>query len=156
MALGADGKLPMLVLHDSEKPADEKEKANSSSPPWLLLLVFGFSITASVAMLFVDSGSAPLEKRSQSAAREALRQYYTGDQPPLAPFQLKVRLILQASQRGDREEERRLCRDVLDLLHAESKSKFTGVTGMIDAPEPPGGRPSDRHLESLISTILQD
>jgi len=156
--LGADGKLPELLLDDADKRvAGVAEEKPRSSPPWLLMGVFGLSIAMSLAMLFMDAeGSGGGGQRSQAVARAQLKQLYTGDYPPLAPYQVRVRQALQAFQKGDREEERRLLREVLDLLHAESKSRTTGITGMIEAPDPPIGNPSDRHLESLISTLLAE
>lgn len=120
--------------------------------------VFGLSIAMSLAMLFMDAEGTGGGggQRSQAVARAQLKQLYTGDYPPLAPYQVRVRQALQAFQKGDREDERRLLREVLDLLHAESKSRTTGITGMIEAPDPPIGNPSDRHLESLISTLLAE
>ncbi len=157
--MGADGKLPELLLEDADKKQEAvaEEKAKSSSPPWLLMGVFATSIAMSLAMLFIETdGTGGGGVRSQAVARVQLKQLYAGDYPPLAPYQLRVRQALQAFQKGDREEERRLLREVLDILHAESKSRTTGITGMIDAPDPPIGNPSDRHLESLISTLLAD
>ena len=101
-------------------------------------------------------GSTQVERRSRTAARAALQQDYTGTYPPFSPYQQKIRLGIQAHEKGDRAEEKRLFREVLDILHAESKNKSTGVTGMIDVPDPPAGNPSDRHLEGLISTLLSD
>jgi hypothetical protein len=156
--LGADGKLPELLLDDADKrAAGVAEEKPRSSPPWLLMGVFGLSIAMSLAMLFMDAeGTGGGGQRSQAVARAQLKQLYTGDYPPLAPYQVRVRQALQAFQKGDREDERRLLREVLDLLHAESKSRTTGITGMIEAPDPPIGNPSDRHLESLISTLLAE
>jgi len=155
--LGADGKLPSLVLEDVDQAREEAVRQPRTSPPWLLLLVFGFSITASLALLFIDSGDAPhVERGSKTTARTALQHHYTGTYPPLAPYQQRIRRALQAYQKGDRAEEKRLYREVLDILHTEGKNKSTGVTGMIDAPDPPLGNPSDRHLEALISILLSD
>jgi hypothetical protein len=159
--LGADGKLPELLLEDADKRIEEsaaEEKAKTrSSPPWVLIGVFAASIAMSLAMLFVDvDGTGGGGLRSQAAARVQLKQLYAGDYPPLAPYQQRVRQALQAFQKGDRDEERRLLREVLDILHAESKSRTTGITGMIDAEDPPIGNPNDRHLESLISTLLAE
>jgi hypothetical protein len=156
--LGADGKLPELLLDDADKQQEAvAEEKPQSSPPWLLMGVFAISIAMSMAMLFMEvEGGGAVGQRSQVLARTQLKQLYTGDYPPLAPYQQRVRQALQAFQRGDRDEERRLLREVLDILHAESKSRTTGITGMIDAPDPPIGNPSDRHLESLISTLLAD
>ncbi|MFM7072012.1 MAG: hypothetical protein ACKO38_09500, partial [Planctomycetota bacterium] len=156
--LGADGKLPELLLEDADKQQETvAEEKPQSSPPWLLMGVFAISIAMSLAMLFMEvDGGGAVGQRSQVLARTQLKQLYTGDYPPLAPYQQRVRQALQAFQRGDRDEERRLLREVLDILHAESKSRTTGITGMIDAPDPPIGNPSDRHLESLISTLLAD
>ncbi|MFO0901741.1 MAG: hypothetical protein U0939_02005 [Pirellulales bacterium] len=155
--LGADGKLPSLLLEDVEQAVEEEAAKPKNSPPWLLLTVFGVSIAMSLALLFVDSeGGGGGERRSAVATRSQLQQHYAGVVPPLAPYQQKVRLALQAHEKGDREEEKRLYREVLDILHSESKNKSTGVTGMIDAPDPPIGNPSDRHLEGLISTLLSE
>jgi len=155
--LGADGKLPELVLQDADQALEAAVARPQTSPPWLLLVVFGFSVTVSLAMLFIDSGNSPqVERRSRASARAALQQNYAGTYPPFTPYQQKIRLALQAHQKGDRSEEKRLFREVLDILHAESKNRSTGVTGMIDAPDPPAGNPSDRHLEGLISTLLSD
>lgn len=157
VSLGADGKLPELLLTDVEKAREEAVAKPKSSPPWLMLVVFGFSISISMAMLFVDSDmNVHYERGSHASARAALQANYVGVVPPLAPYQTKIRLALQAYQKGDRDEEKRLYREVLDILKSESKNKSTGVTGMIDSPDPPAGNPSDRHLEALISILLTD
>ncbi|MFO0816697.1 MAG: hypothetical protein U1A77_02070 [Pirellulales bacterium] len=157
VSLGADGKLPELLLTDVEKAQEEAVAKPKTSPPWLMLVVFGFSISVSMALLFVDSDlNVHYERGSHNSARAALQANYVGVVPPLAPYQSKIRLALQAYQKGDRDEEKRLYREVLDILKSESKNKSTGVTGMIDSPDPPAGSPSDRHLEALISILLTD
>ena len=128
--MGADGKLPALVLHDVDQALEAAVAHPKTSPPWLLLVVFGFSVTMSLAMLFIDSGnSTQVERRSRTAARAALQQNYTGTYPPLAPYQQKIRRRCKLTKQGDRAEEKRLFREVLDILHAESKNRSTGVDG---------------------------
>ncbi|MFM9067417.1 MAG: hypothetical protein ACKOUR_08830 [Planctomycetota bacterium] len=154
--LGLDGKLPMLVLVDGEQGPEKVEKPAQNAPPWLLILALGFSITASVALLFVDTSTGRIERQSKGEAREALQRFYVGDEGKQAAFQLQVRLIIQANQRGDREEERQYCRELLNMLHSESNNKNTGLTGRRDDADPPMGLPNDRHLISLINVLLNN
>jgi hypothetical protein len=154
--LGADGKLPMLVLVDGEQGPEKVEKPVQSAPPWLLILALGFSITASVALLFVDTSTGRIERQSKAEAREALQRFYVGDEGKQAAFQHKVRLVIQANQRGDREEERQYCRELLNMLHSESNNKNTGLTGRRDDADPPMGLPNDRHLISLLNVLLNN
>lgn len=154
--LTADGKLPELILSDAEKTAATEPQAPRGQP-WFLIILMTFSILSSVLMLLVDTSSTAGSKSDQAAAREAIRSYYTGQPPNLEPYHRQLRLALQAGQRGDRAEERRLYQEVLTLLRSEGTSKFRGLTGMATSGvDPPSGPPNDRHLERLISILLSD
>jgi hypothetical protein len=146
----------MLVLADGEQQPEKLEKPAQATPPWLLILALAFSITASVALLFIDTTPGRIERQSKSEAREALQRFYVGDEGKQTPYQLKVRLIIQANQRGDREEERQHCRDLLNMLHSESNNKNIGLTGRRDDADPPMGLPNDRHLINLINVLLNN
>lgn len=153
----ADGKLPELVLSDRDAAAAPEATAPRGQP-WLLIGLLVFSVASSVLMLLFDPSAATDSKTSREAAREGIRLYYTGQPPRLEAYQTRLRLALQAGQRGDRVEERRLYQEVLVLLRSEGTSKFRGLTGMAssDVDPPEGGPPNDRHLERLISTMLSD
>jgi len=154
--LTADGKLPELVLSDREQAA-APEASTPRSQPWLLIGLLVFSVASSVLMLLFDPSAPSGAKTSRAAAREAIQLYYTGQPPRLEPYQTQLRLALQAGQRGDRAEERRLYQEVLALLRSEGTSKFRGLTGMASSGvDPPVGPPHDRHLERLISILLSD
>lgn len=155
MDLGADGRLPVLQLEELDEEDGPQEP--QASNPWLLIGVLGFSIAASVAMLFVDVGSGGGERPSKEQARRDIYLYYLPDKGrletgsvQLKPYQQRLRDALLAYNRGDLAEERRCYRDVLDMLHAEGKSENFGITGTARGDSPP----TDSHLEKLVSLLV--
>jgi hypothetical protein len=151
--LGADGRLPQLVLCEgpkSDAPEQEQQDKGGSARPLLLVAVFCFSIGVSVVMLLLDAGGARKETDADVRARQTIQQYYTGRGPNIEPYQQRLRQALQAHNQGDFAREQRLYREVLDLLHDESKNEFKGLTGMVS-----GGHTNDKDLEDLLSTLLR-
>ena len=147
--LGADGQLPELKLNEVETDEKDNEEASSGTSP-LLLVVLAISIVSSVVLLLLDTSASRSESRTKRDALERLETpYYIGEPPTKPePFQLLIRQALQAHRRGDLDTERQLYKRVLDLLHAEGKNKFTGLTGNIY-----GETDSDEELEKLINTL---
>jgi hypothetical protein len=148
--LGADGRLPELQL-DEAATKDKKVEDAKSTNPLLLAVVLGVSLTMSVLMLLVDTEGGASESGSKASAREKISQRYISG-TRLEPYQILLREAQQAHSQGNFELERSRYRKVLDMLHAEDKNKFEGLTGVVDAPR--GSGPSDRELEELLSTLL--
>jgi hypothetical protein len=154
--LGADGRLPELSLRDDkQKPAVEKRQ--QSSNPLLLIGAVCISVTMSIIMLFVDTGTTRGNDRPKREAREELVTWYTGKPKgpatagrELRPFEILLRRAVQAHHRTDFSEEQELYREVLDMLHDESNQDFGGLTGLREAAAPP----NDQHLSSLLSILL--
>jgi len=148
--LGADGRLPELHLDEAATKEKKIEDAKTTNP-LLLLAALGISLGMSVLLLLVDSDRAVGENRTKADARRTIAEQYTRGQP-LEPYQLLLREAQQAHAQGNYELERARYRRVLNMLHAEDKSKFEGLTGVGNATS----GPSDRHLEELLSTLLGD
>jgi hypothetical protein len=149
--LGADGQLPQLKLQEGPAKDRNKEKGQGSNT-LVMIAVFGFSFGMSILMLFLPEGGPPAETTKAEALKD-VQTFYIEDQPlPLEPYQILLREAKQARSRGDIEAERARYRRVLDMLHAEGKNKFKGLTGV------PGGSvpPNDEHLERRLSTLLAD
>lgn len=142
--LGEDGHLPELQL-DEGKVREAREQKNKQANPWLMVVAIVFSFGFSALMLLVDFEQLGSGVQTVGDARDKIREYYGVEGDVLKPYQMHLRLARQAHSRGDFRTERQEYRAVLDLLFAEGKSKFTGVTG---TPE------SDERLEKLISVIL--
>ena len=148
--LGADGRLPELQFQDPAAEPGPQETQTRGSNPLLLIGVLCFSITLSVILLVLE----PQEVRSSDAAKAAARHWialkYLGEGPRLQPHEKRLREALQASYRGDRAAERRLYREVLNMLHDESHRGAAGLTGPRTALDPP----NDQHLEQQLATLL--
>lgn len=146
--LGADGRLPELVLEGEVRK--EVEAASSvMSHPLLLLGVLSLSITLSVVMLFVSPTVSSSHSANQQEARRQLELYLAVPGQPMAPFGQSLREALQAHNRGDRAQERRRYREVLDLLHCESG------TSLVDPRRYPPPL-ADAHLEEQLLLLLRD
>ena len=148
--LGADGRLPELLFEDRPAEPDLQEAQTRGSNPLLLVGVLCFSITLSVILLVFE----PQEVRSSDAAKAEARHWialkYIGTGPNLKPHEKRLREALQASYRGDDAAERRLYREVLNMLHDESHRGAVGLTGPRTAADPP----NDQHLEQQLATLL--
>lgn len=154
--LGAGGQLPRLVLDEAQKK-EAPEEASGGSKTWVLLLAVGASVLLSVGMLFFDAGGGRLEPSDKGQARRRLEERYVQElatkepRPPCQPFLARG---LQAYNRGDYTEERRLYRHVLDMLHSEGKDPIKGITGAVNTQS--NSMPNDIELEELLSTLLRE
>ena len=152
--LGADGKLPELKLDAAKEMDDEAEKSKTSNP-WIVIGLLGFSVLASVVMLFFEPGASKTQSTTKAEARAFIQSYYLSKDSRDEPYQQRLRKALLAHNQGNAEEERQLYRDVLDMLHSESVQRTNkGLTGTKAGDPPPVGNANDQHLESLLSALL--
>jgi hypothetical protein len=154
--LGADGKLPDLVLREGQEREKPTEQRQGISP--LVLAAAAVSLLLSAAVLFIDVGDGG-ETASKQEARAAIKKYYTQVPGSLdttssnKPYQYYLREAIWAHRAGDYAAEAHNYRHVMDLLNNEGKSDITGLTGRIGTVET---KPSDRHLEKQLSILLRD
>lgn len=144
--LGEDGHLPELNLTEGEHRR-KRQAEKSQSNPLLLVGAIAFSFLMSLLMLFVDFGSVGTNTTSKAEARHEITEYFGGEKDQPKQYQLLLRQAQQAYSRHDYDMERREYRKVLELLRAEGKNKFSGLTGSID---------HDERLEELIAVLLSD
>jgi len=159
--LGADGRLPELVLHEGEqreKVVDSEQ--STASRPWMMIGVLAISLLMSILMLFLDPTSQTQEGATKTEARELIRKYYLGKDASPEPYQQVLRQAIQYHSKGDSKKERQQYRKVLDMLHAEDKNNPQGLTGMREQRE---GQSSgndlianDKHLTELLSRLIRD
>lgn len=149
--LGHDGQLPVLQLEESSR-ADVDPQRNTQTNPWLLVAALVFSFGMSAVLLFVETDRAPTERATKRSARTALETYYLTPATQPQPYRQLLAQALQAYNKGDYATERRRYKQVLDLLHAENNDPLSGLTGQVSAANPP----HDRHLEELLSTLVDD
>lgn len=142
--LGDDGHLPELQLLEG-KARDAREQKGKQTNPLVMVAVLVFSFSFSILMLFIDVEQFGTGSQNRGDARQEIREYYGGENDVLKPYQLHLRQARQAFSRRDFKTEQHEYRVVLDLLYAEGKSKFTGLTGSIE---------SDEKLKNLIAAIL--
>jgi len=147
--LGADGTLPELVLEEVEPDAAGTRQQSKSSNPMFLIGVLSASVVSSVLLLLLDAESTTRGDGPADARHELARHYIRGE--PLAEYQVLLRRALQQHAQGNLAEERRLYHRVLDMLHREDQNRFTGLTGAVDAADPP----NDRDLERLLARLLE-
>jgi hypothetical protein len=150
LQLGTDGRLPELRFEDIEDEDDLQQPEARDSNPLLLIGVLCFSITLSVILLVFEPTSAPTNSASKWQARAQIQRSYFGTGPDLKPHERRLREALQAFHRGDSVTERRLYREVLNMLKDESHRGAAGLTGPKAAQNPP----NDRHLEEQLATLL--
>jgi len=128
--LGEDGHLPELTLDEAATPNKDKRKQSAQGNPAMIYGALGFSLLASLAMLFVDPAVSDERSESKSAARLAvMRDFVGGDKGPIKPYQQLLRDAGLAQSRGDFNAERAAYLKVLRLLNSEDKNPFTGITG---------------------------
>ena len=126
------------------------ERKKGDKPPTLLYVAVGISMLMSLAMLFVDFESGGSSATERSEARKKIQRYY-GAQGYGAQGNLKVhQRLLRDAQRaysiGNRFEERRAYKQVLDLLNSEDITRsLTGLTG---------DRKRDDELRRLIGILM--
>lgn len=143
--LGEDGHLPELTLEEGQVHAASEAQGTKSNPLLLIAaLCFGFGMTG--LMLFMDMEDAGGGgKRAEASQR--IVEYYGGEDEELKPYQTHLRRARQAHSRHDYQGERAEYYKVLEMLRAEGKSKFTGLTG---TPE------RDDQLKELIADLLSE
>ena len=142
--LGEDGKLPELELTESYKPT-KTERKKVDKPPTLLYFAVGISMLMSLAILFVDFESSGSSATERSEARKKIQRYY-GAQGNLKVHQRLLRDAQRAYSVGNRVEERRAYKQVLDLLNSEDITRsLTGLTG---------DRKRDDELHRLIGILM--
>lgn len=150
LTLAADGKLPELHLEEGERK-EKDDKKQKSVNPLILVIGLGASVVMSILLAVSDLGPGSSGRDlDKSAARRLIREKYYNDMDRAAavkPYQQMLRSAELAHVRADYNEERRLYRDVLDLLHAEGRAPGEGLAGSPDR---------DRELERLISILLSD
>jgi len=144
-----DGRLPELVLEEGGKDEPVEEEKTASNPI-LLIVVLLFSFASSIGMLLISSQAGSGDTPTKAAARAAIEESYIRDKLADEPYQLLLRRAIQAHSRGDFAVEQVLYRRVLDMLHAEGKNEYTGLTG---TPVGDDG-PSDPHLEKQLNALL--
>lgn len=149
--LGADGRLPELKFEARAAEPDPREpQAGGGSNPLLLVGVLCFSVTLSVILLVFEPQTVPANDAAKAAARHWIELRYIGSDSTPQDLKDRLRWALQAAIRGDDVSERRLYREVLNMLHDESLRGAAGLTGPRVAAEPP----NDRHLEEQLAILL--
>ncbi len=127
--LGEDGHLPELALLEAAAPKTDKRKASQGNPA-LVYGALGFSLLASVAMLFLEPQSFDERATSKASARQKIVDKFIGDDKgPTKPYQRLLREAGLAHSRGDFSGERSAYLTVLGLLNSEDRNQFTGITG---------------------------
>jgi hypothetical protein len=135
-----DGNLPELHLREGKK-SETLEEGLSTVNPLVLLAAVSMSVVLSVVLVLADmQDETPSNDRSKEHAR-----WDPDSAKPLKPYQVYLRQARQAYTRGDRKSERRLYRNVLDMLLSERDTFERGVTG---------SRSRDRRLKEQISILL--
>ena len=128
--LGEDGHLPELALAEVTAPKRDKRKRPAQGNPALIYGALGFSLLASLAMLFLDPAVTDERSESKTVARQAvMSDFVGGDKGPIKPYQQLLRDAGLAQSRGDNRSEREAYLKVLKLLNSEDKNPFTGITG---------------------------
>lgn len=155
--LGEDGTLPELTLRDFGETT-RTDRAPREKNPLLLYGVLGFSFVASLGMLLLDPTATPVRGSERDAARQALSAYFgsegdPGKQAELEPFQKSLRQAIVEHSQGDYTEERRLYRQVLQMLNAadiRDPANLNGLTGRLTGR----GRASDAELRGHLETLI--
>ena len=134
--LGEDGHLPELALAEITAPKHDKRKRAAQGNPALIYGALGFSLLASLAMLFLDPATSGEPSETKAVARQAVMRDFVGDDKgPIKPYQQLLRDGGLAHSRGDTRSERAAYLRVLKLLNSEDKNPFTGITGTAEDDE---------------------
>lgn len=81
--LGADGNLPELTLQDGPATKSKRDKPKASSSV-VLYSVLGFSMLASLGMLFLDASPATVSETSKADARKELVRFFGIEEAQIA------------------------------------------------------------------------
>jgi hypothetical protein len=150
LQLGADGRLPELQFEAPNEELEQEKPQATDSNPLLLIGALCFSITLSVILLVFEPAETTSNTAAKVQARREIQRNYIGTGPDLKPHEKRLREAMSAFHRSDHATERRLYREVLNMLKDESLRGAAGLTGPKTALRPP----NDRHLEQQIATIL--
>jgi hypothetical protein len=154
--VGADGQLPQLKLVETGETELKRETPRFSNP-LLLVLALVASTSLSVGMLFWDTSADRPEAAVKAEARQSLIDDYIHAPPKLEPYKMLLRRALQAHSSGEYQTERRLYRQVLDMLHAEDKNREGNRRGLTGLREERDNRPpNDQHLKEQLTILLRD
>ena len=127
-------------------PKHDKRKRSSQGNPALIYGALGFSLLASLAMLFLDPAVTDERSETKTVARQAVMENFVGgDKGPIKPYQQLLRDAGLAQSRGDFKSERAAYLKVLRLLNSEDKNPFTGITGTAE-----GDDQLKKHLAVLL------
>jgi hypothetical protein len=144
--LGEDGHLPELSLQETAAPKTDKRKPTGQGNPALVYGALGFSLLASMAMLFLEPQSFDERATSKASARRAIIDRFIGDDKgPTKPYQRLLREAGLSHSRGDFGSERSAYLNVLSLLNSEDKNPFTGITGSAQ---------EDEELKQYLAVLL--
>lgn len=144
--LGEDGHLPELQLEDGKKRPGVQQEAKKTNPVWLVLIL-SIAFGLSALMLFIDFENLGNSAHEKAAARKELISYYSEGDGPIATYQVHLRQAQRARSRRDYAGEKTEYRKVLQMLRAEGKNPYTGVTG---------SEARDKKLEELMGILLKD
>lgn len=151
--LGADGRYPELALVSVTAPTKADSKPKESNPV-LLFTVLAASCLSSVGLLLVDFDSPAVHSSEDKAfARSELASFYGTDSSALEPYQKLLRQAAVEYSQGDKDAERALLRQVLNLLKAvdaKDPQNLNGLTGKQTGK----GKSSDDKLRKLLETVL--
>lgn len=127
--LGEDGQLPELTLAEAGRKAAAQRGPEQKNPA-VLYLALGFSLLASLAMLFYDPGSGGSTRSERATALKEIERFYGYKQSEPQPYQRYLREARRAYSIGDRKAEFAAYQNVLDLLNAEDVvNSLNGLTG---------------------------
>lgn len=144
--LGEDGHLPELQLEDGKKRPGVQQEAKKTNPVWLVLIL-SIAFGLSALMLFIDFENLGSSAHEKAAARGELVSYYAEGEGTIATYQVHLRQAQRARSRRDYTGEKAEYRKVLQMLRAEGKNPYTGVTG---------SEARDKKLEELMGILLKD
>jgi hypothetical protein len=157
LKLAADGQLPHLHLQENDKKGKGDGKAKSI-PTGVVVAVWVVSVGLTVAMvLHANSADDSDVAEKKKVAQAVIEKYVSGRNAggELQPYQQLLRSARQARARGDFRAERQYYKQVLDLLHTETRDGSTGLaTGGHLEKGVTGSRKNDHDLEESILTVL--
>jgi len=150
--LGSDGTLPELHLDRIEQQQKGQQQQEKSANPLVLAVALAVSFSLTLLMLLVDPSGSGVDTGSKDYARQQVQAHYLSTRPPLKDYEQMLRKALQAHAQGKLALEKDYYRRVLDMLNAEDKNEYKGLTGVPDATHPP----NDRHLQQQLTILVAD
>ena len=146
VTLGADGKLPELALASEEKHGNVAAESDSSSP-WMMIGVLCVSVLLSVLILLMDEppgfGIGADRETPHAHLEEIFTSLDDAADGPVGEMRYLLGHALRAYNRGDRDQEERCYRQLLDLLNREDAPRYGGFSGR------------DGELKELLGELLR-